>query len=145
MAQTSGWRRGGSILQSPMDSAVIATLGDGGIADITTTGRRTGTPRRIEIFFHSFDGDYYITGRPGFKRDWLANMGANPEFTLHLKRGVRADVPVSAQAITDPVERETVLRRILTESWDNPPEKVDHIIDRWVAGAPLVRFEVVAE
>jgi len=125
-----------------MNSAVVATLGAGGIADITTTGRRTGTPRRIEIFFHSFDGDYYITGRPGFKRDWLANMGANPEFTLHLKRGAKADLSAKASAITNPEERAAILFRILTESWSTTPEQARSDLDRWVDGAPLVRFSL---
>ncbi|GMQ85144.1 MAG: hypothetical protein BMS9Abin07_0709 [Acidimicrobiia bacterium] len=124
-----------------MDSAVAKALNEGGIADITTTGRNSGLPRRIEIGFHSFDGKHYITGRPGRKRDWLANMSANPEFTLHLKRGLQADVSTTAELLTDPEEREAALRLIL-ESWDNSPEKIDHIIGRWVAGAPLIRFEV---
>jgi len=128
-----------------MDSAVTAALHDGGIADITTTGAKTGNPHRIEIGFHSFDGHHYITGQPGRPRDWLANMIANPDFTLHLKEGVAVDVPATAEVLTDSEEREAALRRILSESWDNPPEKVDHIIGRWVDGAPLVRFELVVE
>jgi hypothetical protein len=43
--------------------------------------------------------------------------------------------------VTDPDDREAVLRRIL-EVWDNPPDKIDHIIGKWVAEAPLIRFEV---
>ena len=33
--------------------------------DITTTGRKSGTARRIEIWFHNLDGKLYITGAPG--------------------------------------------------------------------------------
>ena len=128
-----------------MDSTTAAALAQGGIADITTIGRKTGRPHRVEIGFIPLNGEYYITGRPGRQRDWLANVSANPDFTLHLKRGVHADIPVSAEVITDSEERETVLRRILLEAWDNPPSKVDHIIGRWVAGAPLIRFEVAGE
>lgn len=124
----------------PMDAEVAAAFNQGGVADITTTGAKSGKPRRIEINFISLDDDHYLTGHPGNPRDWLANMSANPDFTLHLKRGIQADIPVTAQLITEPAEREAVLRRILTESWDNPPEKVDHIIGRWVDSAPLVRF-----
>ncbi len=125
-----------------MDPSIDQALKRGGLADITTTGRKSGQPRRIEIVFHSLDGDRYITGSPGRKRDWLANLGTNPEFTLHLKRGVQADVLATAEVLTDPDDREAALRRILLESWDNPPEKVDHIIGRWVASAPLIRFAV---
>ena len=125
-----------------MDPSIEQALERGGLADITTTGRKSGQPRRIEIVFHSLDGDHYITGGPGRKRDWLANLGTNPEFTLHLKQGVQADVLATAEVLTDPDDREAALRRILLESWDNPPEKVDHIIGRWVASAPLIRFAV---
>ena len=128
-----------------MEPAVEAALSQGGIADITTTGRKTGKPHRVEIGFQARSGYYFITGQPVRKRDWLTNLNANPEFTLHLKRGVVADVAVTAAVITDADEREAVLRRILSESWDNPPSKVDHIIGRWVAGAPLIRFQPVAE
>ncbi len=128
-----------------MDTSIEQALNQGGIADITTTGRNSGQPRRIEIVFHSLGGEFYITGSPGRKRDWLANLGTNPEFTLHLKRGVQADVPATAEVLTDPDDREAVLRRILLESWDNPPGKVDHIIGRWVASAPLIRFAVNSE
>ena len=68
-----------------MDPSIEQALKRGGLADITTTGRNSGQPRRIEIVFHSLDGDHYITGSPGRKRDWLANLGTNPEFTLHLQ------------------------------------------------------------
>ena len=80
-----------------MDAAIKKAMDRGGIADITTTGRKSGLPRRIEIYFHQFDGDYYLTGRPGRKRDWEANIRANPEFVIHLKRGVMADVPARGE------------------------------------------------
>ena len=51
--------------------------------EITTTGRRTGRPRRIETWRYRADGRYWLTGSPG-SRDWYANLLANPDFTLHL-------------------------------------------------------------
>jgi deazaflavin-dependent oxidoreductase (nitroreductase family) len=125
-----------------MDTSVESALAQGGIVDITTVGAKSGMDRRIEIVFHQFDGRYYITGKPGFKRDWLANMTANPEFTLHLKRGVTADVAATATEITGEEERARLLYRILTESWDNEPDKAAHILPRWVADAPLVEFTI---
>ena len=32
--------------------------------DITTLGRRTGLPRRIEVSLHRVDGRWYLTGMP---------------------------------------------------------------------------------
>jgi deazaflavin-dependent oxidoreductase (nitroreductase family) len=125
-----------------MEQQTEQALARGGIADITTTGRRTGQPRRIEIFIHNFDGDLYIGGRPGMKRDWLANLIAKPQFTLHLKRGLKADLPARAEEVTAPDERATLLFRMLTESWNSDPEKARASLDRWVESSPLVKVTV---
>jgi len=125
-----------------MDPTVESALGEGGIVDITTVGAKSGRHRRIEIVFHCFEGRFYITGKPGFKRDWMANLNANPEFTLHLKRNVTANLTAQATEITNEEERESVLYRILTESWDTEPDKAAHIVPRWVADAPLVEFTI---
>lgn len=125
-----------------MDMTTKNALERGGVIDITTIGARSGSQRRIEIVFHHLDGSYYITGKPGYKRDWLANMSANPEFTVHLKRGLTADVSAKAEEITDEDERARVLYQILTESWGNEPSKARHILPRWVSDAPLVEFTI---
>jgi len=128
-----------------MDAQLKDAYDRGGVIDITTLGAKTGARRRIEINFLALDGSYYITGMPGRKRDWLANMKANPTFTVHLKRGVTADITAEARPITDDVERTEVLYRILTDGWDNEPSKADHILPRWVATAPLVEFTVTEQ
>ena len=47
--------------------------------DITTTGRRTGEPRRIETVFRRVDDVIYLTGIPASRpRAWLLNLAANP-------------------------------------------------------------------
>jgi deazaflavin-dependent oxidoreductase (nitroreductase family) len=80
--------------------AVIRELRRNRTIDITTTGRKTGQARRIEIWAWP-DGDrLYLTGSPG-RRDWYANLRANRAFTLHLKRGIEADVPARALPIED--------------------------------------------
>ncbi|ROO87095.1 deazaflavin-dependent oxidoreductase (nitroreductase family) [Actinocorallia herbida] len=82
------------------------------IIDITTTGRRTGRPRRIEIFFYRALGESYLcSGTQGRPTGWYANLLADPEFTFHLEHGVKADLRARAAPVTDPGER----RRILTE------------------------------
>jgi len=98
---------------STLDASVRRALRHGGVIDITTTGRRTGKPRRIEIVFHVIDGRMIISGMPvpGRTRAWLRNLEADPRLTVHLKRGVVADLPATARIITAPDER----RRLLTE------------------------------
>lgn len=91
------------------DQPILDALARGDRIDITTTGRRTGEPRRIEIVFHNIGGRLYISGMPGFKRSYIANLTANPHFTFHLKGAVRADVAATARVITDDAERRHVL------------------------------------
>lgn len=80
------------------------------VIDITTIGRQSGEPRRIEIWFHRVDGRYYITGTPG-ARSWYANLLAHPDFTFHLKGSARADLAARATPVEGP-EKERVLRAI---------------------------------
>jgi deazaflavin-dependent oxidoreductase (nitroreductase family) len=98
-----------------MDEKVrIALTKNGSVIDITTTGRKTGQPRRIEIVFHNVDGRVYISGYPRpQKRNWLSNMEKSPEFTFHLKNEVKADLAATARAITDPAERRPILEKVI--------------------------------
>lgn len=81
--------------------------------DITTTGRQTGHPRKLEIVAHNLDGRIYISGIPfPNRRSWLANLDASPHLTFHLKGKVRADLPATARIIEDEAERRAVLPHI---------------------------------
>src|SRR5258708_20617874 len=83
------------------------------VVDISTSGRKSGQERRIEIVMHNIGGRLYISGQPSRRRrSWLANLDANPKFTLHVKRGARADLPAAAREITDPAERRQLLEQI---------------------------------
>jgi deazaflavin-dependent oxidoreductase (nitroreductase family) len=90
-----------------MDDAVRTALFRSQVIDLTTTGRRSGSPRRIEIFLHERAGQLFITGMPRAdrRRDWIHNIGAEPQVTVHLKHGVVADVPATARIVTEPDER----------------------------------------
>lgn len=127
-----------------MDAAIKAALDQGGIIDITTTGARSGEQRRIEIYLHQFDGRYYLTGRPGRRRDWLANLIAHPHFTVHLKRGLKADVPAVAVEVTNPEERTGLIYRARHESWNATEQAARHDLDFWVRTSPLVMLEPTA-
>src|SRR5438309_11979550 len=83
-----------------LDERVIGALARGGTIDITTVGRKSGTPRRLEIVFHNIDGRIYISGIPSpTRRGWLANLDANPRLTFHLTGDVREDLSATARII----------------------------------------------
>jgi deazaflavin-dependent oxidoreductase (nitroreductase family) len=87
--------------------ATRAALNHSQLIDLTTTGRRTGRPRRMEIFLHHDDGQLFITGMPRADRtrDWIHNIEADPHVVVHLKQSVVVDVPATARVVTDPEER----------------------------------------
>lgn len=116
-----------------MSEPIQDALSRGGIIDITTTGRTTGVPRRIEIVFHRIDGRIWISGMPSpRRRAWLANLTADPRLTLHLKGPIAvADLPATARIVDDPAERRTILERV-ARAW----RRTD--VDRMVAESPLI-------
>lgn len=114
-----------------MDAAVQQALRKGGTIDITTIGRSSGQPHRVEIWFHSIDERLYITGLPG-RRDWYANLMATPAFTFHLKEGVQADLAARAVPITADAERRAVFGVLLPRLGRGGELEV------WLAQSPLV-------
>ena len=115
--------------------------------DITTIGRRSGTPRRIEIVFYRLNDDIYLSGIPApTTRHWLANLTAQPSFTFHLKHRVVADLPATATVIVDPTERLRVLSVFVDEfNRRNDPDSgwPDAVLDNWVAHSPLAKITFV--
>ena len=96
-----------------IDEAIRSELEQGQLIDITTIGRRSGRPRRLEITFHNVEGHLYISGSPSpRRRSWIANLAADPNFTFHLKRRIKADLPARARIIDDESERRSVLPHI---------------------------------
>ena len=103
------------------------TLRESFAVRVSHRGRRTGIQRVLESTF-TWDGGLrvYLSGYPG-RRDWVANMAADPNVTLHTVEGrPRYDVPVKARLLR------------------GRDERTDHVLDfveRWAArgagGLPL--------
>jgi deazaflavin-dependent oxidoreductase (nitroreductase family) len=121
-----------------MDEQVKHALERDRTIDITTRGRKTGQPRRTEIWFHNIEGQLYITGTPG-SRDWYANLLAHPEFTFHLKQSVRADLPAKASPILDQARRRAIIAAIHQKLGGQRD------LELWVEGSPLVAVDLLVE
>ena len=113
---------------------IIAALDRAVTVDITTTGRRSGLPRRIEIWMVKVDGNYLITGTPG-ARDWYANLQADPGLILHLKDDVVMDLPAEAVSILDPEERQMILTAPETKWYRGEAD-----LGAMLAGSPMVKL-----
>lgn len=120
-----------------MNDEIRRSLARGHTIDITTTGRRTGLPRRVEIVFHNIDGRLIITGSPRrAKRAWLHNLEADPRLTFHLKRGTRADLPATARVITNESERRAIAAWVVANAWPNMD------VESMVALAPMIEVTI---
>ena len=114
-----------------VEDRVRQALARGHRIDITTTGRKTGQPRRIELVFHNIDGRIFISGRPGWPRGWIANLRADPRMTFHLKGAItQADLPATGRVILDRAERERIIPTIAA-GWGYEPALM-------VASSPLI-------
>jgi F420H(2)-dependent quinone reductase len=115
--------------------------------DITTTGRRSGKPRRIEIAFYRIGDAFYLSGIPArHRRDWLANLSEEPHFTFHLKHGVVADLPAVATVITDEAERRRLLAPLVdqfNERRGDDSEWPAAELDEWTLASPLAKVDFV--
>jgi deazaflavin-dependent oxidoreductase (nitroreductase family) len=111
-------------------------LSRGHLIDLTTRGRRTGQPRRIELVFHAIDGRVILSGMPRPRpRAWLLNIRADPQVTLHLKSIVTADLPATAREITDADERRHLMERVAA-NWNRTD------VDLMMEQSPLVELLV---
>ena len=70
--------------------------------DITTIGRRSGRPHRIEIWFAVEASRLYLISGNGPGADWFRNLGAEPSVTVELGGEVRRG---QARVVTDADER----------------------------------------
>lgn len=102
--------------------------------DITTFGRRSGLPRRIEIWWFRIEGRFIITGTPG-RRDWLANVLHDPRLIVHANGW---DIEATATSISDLEFR----RRVFTSpqtSWYSTQRELDRLVD----SAPVIELDLI--
>lgn len=93
-------------------------LSRGGVIDITTTGRSSGVPRRLEIVLHNIEDRLYISGRPSpHERQWIRNLREDARLTIHVKSPVRADLEATARIIDQEMERRAVLEHV-ARAWN---------------------------
>jgi deazaflavin-dependent oxidoreductase (nitroreductase family) len=83
---------------------------------LRTTGRRSGQPHVIEIWFGEHAGTIYLLSGGGDRADWVRNLKVDPRVTIRLG-GSRRLTPdggteATASLVTDPAE-DTLARQLL--------------------------------
>jgi hypothetical protein len=99
-------------------------------------GRRSGQWRRIEIWWFLFEDRLIITGTPG-RRDWLANLRADPRLIIHAPQG---DFPGVAREVSD-----AFFRRRFFEDRQTRWYSSQSGLEALVAGAPMVEVFLSAD
>ena len=72
---------------------------------LTTTGRRTGRPHEIEIWFGVIESTLYLISGNGPGADWFQNLLADPVVSVRIGHETRSG---RASAVADPAERHRV-------------------------------------
>jgi deazaflavin-dependent oxidoreductase (nitroreductase family) len=67
-----------------------AVTGSDDYCYLTTTGRRTGRPHRIEIWYVAERDTLYLLSGGGRSSDWVQNLCADPRVLVELGGGERA-------------------------------------------------------
>ena len=92
---------------------------------VTTTGRKTGRPHTIEIWFGEQDGVLYLLSGGGERSDWVRNLMNDPNVTVRLGQ---ENFAARARVVTDP-EEDALARRLLAAKYQG-----------WQEGAPMSKW-----
>ena len=112
---------------------VLEQLASQQTIDITTYGRKSGSARRIEIWWFRVGDRFVITGTPG-RRDWLANVANDPRIVIHTKD---SDIDAVASVVTDPVFRRDVFTQHQTR-WYSTQAQLEHLVET----APMIEIHL---
>jgi deazaflavin-dependent oxidoreductase (nitroreductase family) len=104
---------------------------------VTTTGRRSGSPHTIEIWFALAGDRLYLLSGGGEVSDWVRNLTANP--TVGVRLGDR-DLICQARVVEDPAEDE-LARRLVAEKY---APRYSGDLDEWRRTALPVAIELPA-
>jgi deazaflavin-dependent oxidoreductase (nitroreductase family) len=80
---------------------------------LTTTGRHTGSPHRVEIWFAIGGANVYILSGGGDHSDWVRNLMISPEVVVEIGDVKRT---TKARVVTDPTE-DALARKLLAEKY----------------------------
>ena len=84
---------------------------------VTTTGRRTGRPHLIEIWFGVHTGRVYILSQNRDRADWVRNLLADPVVEVRIGRQTRTGRARVVDAQAEP-EEDALARRLIVAKYE---------------------------
>ena len=104
-----------------------------------TTGRVTGRPHEIEIWFGIEGITLYLLSGGGDRSDWVKNMRAYPSVTVKISKQQFAG---KTREVTDPSE-DALARRLLAAKYQGWRE--GRKMSEWARTALPVAIDIVAD
>jgi deazaflavin-dependent oxidoreductase (nitroreductase family) len=91
---------------------------------LTTTGRVTGRPHEIEIWFALVPETHtlYMLSGGGDRSDWVKNLRRNPKVTVRIAEGRFAGLARGARD----AEEDELARRLLVEKYESGPGRLEN-------------------
>lgn len=117
-------------------SEVLKNLAAQDYCYLTTTGRVTGNPHEIEIWFGAGENSIYLLSGGGRDSDWVKNLLKDPAVTVRIAKTVLAG---TARLVTDP-EEETAARYMLAEKYQEWDE--ERTLSEWARTALVVGIDL---
>lgn len=118
------------------DAAHLASHADDGVCHLQTTGRVTGRPRTIEIWFALEGTRLYLLAGGRDRAHWVRNLRANPSVRVRL--GGRTLDGQAREIEGEPVEG--LARRLLAARYQGWRE--GEPLSEWAAGSLPVEIEL---
>jgi deazaflavin-dependent oxidoreductase (nitroreductase family) len=93
----------------------VAKLGGEAFCYVTTTGRRTGSPHLIEIWFGLAGRTVYLLSGGGDRSDWVRNIGRTPAVAVRISdRTFAGHARTVADAAEDRMARDLLFEKYRT-------------------------------
>jgi deazaflavin-dependent oxidoreductase (nitroreductase family) len=109
----------------------LQSLADDDFCYLTTTGRRSGRPHTIEIWFALNGGTLYLLSGGRDKADWVKNAARQPEVQVRIREQVFNG---QARLVTD-AQEDALARKLLYEKYT--PRDSDDLTDWSRASLPV--------
>jgi deazaflavin-dependent oxidoreductase (nitroreductase family) len=103
---------------------------------LTTTGRASGQPREIEIWFALEGNTLYLLAGGGRRANWVRNLAAEPRASLRVGQ---VTVPVRGRVVDDPDE-DALARSLVHGKYASGPDDMS----RWRDTALPVALDLEA-
>ncbi|HEX5500540.1 MAG TPA: nitroreductase family deazaflavin-dependent oxidoreductase, partial [Thermomicrobiales bacterium] len=107
-------------------------------AYLTTIGRRSGEPHRIEIWFAADDGRVFLLAGGRDRADWVRNLRANAHVTIE----VGDEAHAAMARILDPgTPEDRCARQLLVAKYARP----DDLLEEWGRSSRPIVVEFAAK